>query len=109
MALMSQWYFTETATLWSYTGRDPMTLQNSYADPVLISCGIEGKSVVSVDRNGKEFVVSTTYYTGHPGIKPLDFIDRGAHTGTVQGDEVKNVRRHGMAAFGYADEFTVEV
>lgn len=105
---MSAWYFTEDATVWPYLGRDAMTLQNSYGDPHPIKCGIEGRARESRDSNGQEFVVATTFYTGTP-VKPFDRIARGLHTGPVQGEEVRNVRRHGMSAFGYEDEYTVEV
>lgn len=109
MSLMSAWYFTEDVTVWHYRGRDPLTHQIAYDPPVTIKAGIEGKARMSRDANGDEFVVATTYYTGYPNIKMLDRVARGIHTGAVRGEEVRNVRRHGMAAFGYDDEYTVEV
>lgn len=105
---MSAWYFTEDATVWPYLGRDDLTLQDRYGEPFSIKCGIEGRARESRDRNGQEFIVSTTYHTGTP-INIQDRIARGKLDGPAQGEIVRNVRRHGMGAFGYDDEYEVEV
>jgi|SRR5690606_26780809 len=109
MALMNAWYFTEDATVWPYLGNDSLTHERYYGSPRVIKCGIEGEHKVSTDSNGQEFVVSTTFYTGDPCVKAMDRIERGICHGVPRGDEVRNVRRHGMAALGYEDEFTIEV
>lgn len=112
MSLMSQWYFTELATVWPYLGRNQLTQAVSYGAPLVIRCGIEGDARLSRDANGEEFTVTTTYYTGWSGIKAMDRIHRGAHAEAVppgEAEEIRAVRRHGMAAFGYDDEYTAEV
>lgn len=109
MALMSEWYFTEDVTLWSYRGEDELTHERYYCTPVIIRCGIEDVSKLSVSQKSEEFTVTTAYYTGYPHVKPKDMIRRGIHYDMVGSEEVRNVKRHGMKAFGYDDEYTIEV
>lgn len=113
MALMSAWYFTEKVTLWPYTGEDELTHERSYSSPVVILCGIEDVSKLSRDmsqsQRSEEFMVTTAYYTGYSLVKPKDMIQRGVHSDMAGSEEVRNVKRHGMKAFGYDDEYTIEV
>lgn len=112
MALMSAWYFTETATVYPYEGVDDWTGGVTYGAPYTIACGRVGESRQSRDQDGAEFVTRDVYYTGDTRPKFMDKIapgDTAASTWDAVGAaEIRKVAYHGMSALGYDAEFDLE-
>lgn len=112
MSFMSQWYFTEMATVYPYNGADDWNGGVTYGTPYLIKCGREGVSRQSRDQDGAEFVTRGVYYTGDPRPKFMDRIATGDTTASawdaVAAAEIRKVAYHGMSAFGYDPEYDLE-
>ena len=112
MAFMSEWYFTEIATVYPRLTEGDWGSGIAYGTPYTIMCGFEGVSRQSRDQEGAEFVTRDIYYTGDERPVYLDRIAFGDTSGsawdTVSASEIRKRARHGMSAFGYDDEFDLE-
>lgn len=80
MSKMSEWVYTNTATVRPFLSVDQWSHQIVYGDEYQIDCTWVAKSEQQTDADGNEFVSKYEIFTENPAPKYLDMIQLRGHS-----------------------------
>lgn len=111
MSASARWANTATATLWPIASPPGWTGVASFGAPVTFRCDYQGKTMLSTNSVGREFVSRLQLYTERAGIKEGDRVLIGASSAqnpaTAGAFEVKGITRYADTFDRKADDYVV--
>lgn len=100
MSSLSRWTYTNTATVYPFTGEDQFNGGVTFGAPFTIACTWTAKAELRKDPNGSEFITRNIVWTEDPRPK---FRDKIQLAGDSRGYEIRGLVSYDMSPFGEAD------